>query len=625
MRQVKLPIPILFSTLLLLSFLLPATASAQAARSWARVWDGGAADVPGCTACRSHTYLTFSLPVVRSKHAVAVDGAGNTYLSGASWNGASYDARLVKLDPNGVPLWARALDGGAEDLAWAVGVDGAGNVYVAGSSEAMTKLYDVQPQMLLAKYDAAGTLQWTRRYDPGVWAAAFSLAVDAAGNAVIAGEVRGDDFIYALVAGYDPAGTLKWVSAPFLGFENEESSANDVVFGADGNVYVTGYVYKPGAPDYTDDFILSLSPAGARRWAASYDGGTRDQGVGVAADTAGNAFVTGPNGTLKINASGARQWASPVAGNAVAVGAGAVYVTGGGQTVRLDAASGGTQWAASSGAGDGSYALALAGGRLWVAGPSNGDALTVVYDPATGAETWRDRYDTGDIGRSETAFAIAIAPGGVVVAGAAGDDFLALRYAAPSPGVSLQNLTLTPGTIPGGCSTSTGKVTLSGPAPPGGSVVALATTNPVASIPASVTVPEGKTSATFTISAQAVAAEQTGTVTAGWGGVSDSETLKVRPVGVLSVTLGASSVTGPGRVGATVLLECAAGPSAIEVRLASSNAAVAWPDAAAITIPAGAVTGRFTVSAADVSTTTAVAIRASASGITRSAVLTVLP
>jgi hypothetical protein len=624
MRQAKLPISILFSTLLLFSFLLPAAASAQA-RSWARVWDGGAADVPGCTTCRSHTYLTFSLPTVRSKHAVAVDGAGNTYLSGASWNGESYDARLVKLDPNGVPLWARLLDGGAEDLAWAVGVDGAGNVYVAGSSEAMTKLYDLQPHMLLAKYDAAGTLQWTRRYDPGVWAAAFSLAVDAAGNAVIAGEVRGDDFIYALVAGYDPAGTLKWVSAPFLGFENEESSANDVVFGADGNVYATGYVYKPGAPDYTDDFILSLSPAGSRRWAASYDGGTRDQGIGVAADTAGNTFVTGPNGTLKLGASGARQWASPIAGNAVAVGSGAVYVTGGGRTVRLDAASGGTQWDASSGSGDGSYALALAGGRLWVAGPSNGDALTVTYDPATGAETWRDRYDDG---RSETAFAIATTPGGVVVSGAAGatgDDFLALRYAAPAAGVSLQSLTLTPGTIPGGCGTSTGKVTLSGPAPAGGSVVALANTNPVASVPASVTVPEGKTSATFTIGAQAVAVAQTGTVTASWGGASDSETLKVRPVAVLSVTLGASSVTGPGRVGATVLLECAAGPGAIEVRLASSNPAVAWPDAAAITVPAGAVTGRFTVSAADVSTTTAVAIRATASGITKSAVLTVLP
>jgi hypothetical protein len=118
---------------------------------------------------------------------------------------------------------------------------------------------------------------------------------------------------------------------------------------------------------------------------------------------------------------------------------------------------------------------------------------------------------------------------------------------------------------------------------------------------------------------------QSGTVTASYGGGTDSETLKVRPIGVLSVTLGPSSVTGPGRVDGTVLLECAAGPAAIDVKLSSSNAAVAWPDAAGITIPVGAVTGRFTVSTADVSTATAVSIRAAASGVTKSAVLTVLP
>jgi hypothetical protein len=114
-------------------------------------------------------------------------------------------------------------------------------------------------------------------------------------------------------------------------------------------------------------------------------------------------------------------------------------------------------------------------------------------------------------------------------------------------------------------------------------------------------------------------------VTASYGGASDSETLKVRPVGVLSVTLGPSSVTGPGRVDGRVLLECAAEPSPIGVKLSSGSPAVAWPDQASLTIPAGSATGRFTVSAADVSTTTMVSIRAMASGITKSAVLTVLP
>jgi hypothetical protein len=84
-------------------------------------------------------------------------------------------------------------------------------------------------------------------------------------------------------------------------------------------------------------------------------------------------------------------------------------------------------------------------------------------------------------------------------------------------------------------------------------------------------------------------------------------------------------MSGPGRAAGSVMLECPAGPSPIDVRLASGNPSVAWPDVIGITIPAGGMIGRFTVSAAHVGTATAVAVRATASGISKSAVLTVMP
>jgi hypothetical protein len=617
-------------------FLLPVTLPAQT-RSWATPWDSGAFDVPGCTSCRSHSYLSFARPVVRSKHAVAVDAAGNVYLSGSSWNGSNYDAVVVKLSPAGVRQWMAVYDGGDEDLAFAVGLDAAGNAYITGHSIVLTDLYDFQPRLLVAKLDASGALQWSRLLDDGgVWSTGFSLVVDAAGNSFVAGESYSGDFISAVALSFGPTGNVRWSHYPFFGFDYEESSASDIALDASGNAFVTGYVYKPGFPDYTDSFVISRTSAGAARWARSYDSGGSDQGLAVATDPAGNAYVTGPTGTVKYSSAGAFQWAAPFGGtgHAVAADASAVYVTGIStgvsatddfRTVRYDAATGAVQWnkTVDSGGSDKAYALALAGGRLWVAGPSNGDALTIAYDPATGAAPWSDRYDNG---RTETAFALAVAPdGGVAVGGATGDDFLALRYAPPSSSVALKDLALAPGTFPGGCKSSTGKVTLTAPAPSGGAVVSLSNSNPVALLPASVTVLEGKTSASFPISAPAVSANQTGTVTASYGGVSDSETLKVRPVGVLSVTLGPSSVTGPGRVDGSVLLECAAGPSPIDVKLSSGSPTVAWPDQASLTIPAGSATGRFTVSAADVSTPTMVSIRATASGITKSAVLTVLP
>jgi hypothetical protein len=583
--------------------------------------------------CGSHSYLPFARPVVRSKHAVAVDSAGNVYLSGSSWNGSNYDAVLVKLSPAGVRQWTAVYDGGDEDIAFAVGLDTAGNSYVTGHSVVLTTLYDLQPRLLVAKFDASGALQWSRLLnDGGVWSTGFSLVVDAAGNSFVAGESYSGDFISAVALSFGPTGAVRWSHYPFFGFDSEESSASDIALDASGNAFVTGYVYKPGFPDYTDSFVISRTSAGASRWARSYDSGGSDQGLAVATDPAGNVYVTGTTGTLKYSSAGAFQWAAPFGGtgHAVVADSSAVYVTGVSaaddfRTVRYDAATGAVQWdkTFNSGGSDKAYALALSGGRLWVTGPSNGDALTIAYDPATGAAPWSDRYDNG---RAETAFALAVAPGGgVVLGGATGDDFLALRYAPSSSSVALKDLSLVPAAFPGGCQSSTGRVTLTAPAPSGGAVVSLSNTNPVAVLPSSVMVLAGKTSASFPISAPAVSANQIGTVTASYGGVSESETLKVRPVGVLSVTLGPSSVTGPGRVDGSVLLECAAGPSPIDVKLSSSSPAVAWPDQTSLTIPVGSATGRFTVSAADVSTTTMVSIRATASGITKSAVLTVLP
>jgi hypothetical protein len=61
--------------------------------------------------------------------------------------------------------------------------------------------------------------------------------------------------------------------------------------------------------------------------------------------------------------------------------------------------------------------------------------------------------------------------------------------------------------------------------------VSLANTNPAASMPASVTVPAGATTAKFTIMGVEVTSDQTGTATAHYGGVSKSAMLTVRPFG----------------------------------------------------------------------------------------------
>jgi uncharacterized protein (TIGR03437 family) len=109
--------------------------------------------------------------------------------------------------------------------------------------------------------------------------------------------------------------------------------------------------------------------------------------------------------------------------------------------------------------------------------------------------------------------------------GTVGSATATLTVSPQAPGV-LQSVTLSPTEVTGG-STSTGTVTLSGPAQTG-VVVALKSSNVlVASVPFTVTVLQGSTTATFTITTSAVASTQSVTITATAGSISESATLTV--------------------------------------------------------------------------------------------------
>lgn len=95
--------------------------------------------------------------------------------------------------------------------------------------------------------------------------------------------------------------------------------------------------------------------------------------------------------------------------------------------------------------------------------------------------------------------------------------------------VSLSSLTLNPTTVRGG-SPSTGTITLSGPAPAGGMVVRLASTNPlIANVPSSITVPAGLTSVTFTVHTRPVPRQMYATISAWNGSTLKRATLTVTP------------------------------------------------------------------------------------------------
>jgi probable HAF family extracellular repeat protein len=190
---------------------------------------------------------------------------------------------------------------------------------------------------------------------------------------------------------------------------------------------------------------------------------------------------------------------------------------------------------------------------------------------------------------------------------------------------TLQQLYLTPTTVIGGCGTASGKIALNGAAPPGGAVVTLTNTNAKASVPLTVLVPAGALSKTFTVPTSTVTSNQAGSVTASYGGVSQTLTLTVRPIRVATLLASPNPVTGGGNATATIALECAAPAGGVVVSLSSSKASVVAPAVSNVTIPAGATSATFALRTSRVTANTSVNVYATVYGVRKTAAVLVRP
>jgi hypothetical protein len=142
-------------------------------------------------------------------YALALDGAGNVYVTGVSWgSGTDDDYATIKYDSLGNQLWEKRYNGPGNDhdQAYALALDGAGGVYVTGQSGDANGYSDYAT----VKYDgASGNQLWEKRYNgPGNdHDEARALAVDEAGNVYVTG--------YSLGSGTDvDYATIKYVQGP---------------------------------------------------------------------------------------------------------------------------------------------------------------------------------------------------------------------------------------------------------------------------------------------------------------------------------------------------------------------------------------------------------------------------
>jgi uncharacterized delta-60 repeat protein len=254
-------------------------------------------------------------------YGIAVDGSGNVYIIGStqSSGAGNVDVLIAKYNSSGAIQWQRTLGGTISDYGYGIAVDGSGNVYIAGytgSSGAGS------PELLIAKYDTSGTIQWQRTLGGASNDYGFGIAVDGSGNVYVTGltESSGGALANFLIVKYDTSGTIQW-QRTLGGAQND--IANGIAVDGSGNVYVSGYTGSSGAGN-SDVLIVKYDTSGTIQWQRTLGGASTDIGYGIAVDGSGNVYISGytfSSGAgssdvliAKYNTSGTIQWQRTLGG-----------------------------------------------------------------------------------------------------------------------------------------------------------------------------------------------------------------------------------------------------------------------------------------------------------------------
>jgi hypothetical protein len=217
-------------------------------------------------------------------YGIAVDSSGNAYVTGATtsrdfptvnplqatYGGGAYDAFVVKFNPAGSALIYSTYLGGSGfwgDFGQGIAVDSSGNAYVTGQT-CSTDFPTANPIQI-----SAGSECSSARFGGD----AFVAKLNAAGSALV----------YSTYLG----GTGDDLG---LGIATDSSGNAYVVGSTESTNFPTANALQPNnAGDY-QVFVAKLNAAGTALVYSTYLGGNKDDfGYGIAADSSGNAYVTG--------------------------------------------------------------------------------------------------------------------------------------------------------------------------------------------------------------------------------------------------------------------------------------------------------------------------------------------
>jgi uncharacterized delta-60 repeat protein len=242
---------------------------------------------------------TLGLGAFEEGYSIAVDSSGDVYVTGytTSQGAGASDVLIIKYNTSGTIQWQRILGGMTNDFGQGIAVDSSGNVYVGGYTASQGS---GAQDILITKYNTSGTIQWQRVLGGSGGDIGYGIAVDSSGNVYVGGRTdsQGSGGYDLLITKYNTSGTIQWQR--ILG-----GASNDICYSvtvdSSGNVYVGGRTISQGAGAY-DILIAKYDASGTIQWQRVLGGAGNDQVNGIAVDSSGNVYITGPTSTSSAGA-----------------------------------------------------------------------------------------------------------------------------------------------------------------------------------------------------------------------------------------------------------------------------------------------------------------------------------
>ena len=243
---------------------------------------------------------------------IAVDSAGDIFVSGVFQFGASRDGFIKKYTPNGNLLWTIQVQSGdgfrnADDVITSLDIDSTNTLVMCGFSQGANVSISgdtfTGPANFITKLNTAGRLIWYRNFSSDLGVGFSSVRFEAGGNILATGTRQAFNApnLHPLIAKIDNlTGFIIW-EREFLtqnnnlnGFGNAITSSGDTylfggTFGGKLKIGDTTYV----ASGSLDIFLLQCDTAGNIQWSKVAGSPGTDLLLSMVTDKKGITFFTG--------------------------------------------------------------------------------------------------------------------------------------------------------------------------------------------------------------------------------------------------------------------------------------------------------------------------------------------